>query len=61
MKRIITCEICGTQFTTNKPNSKYCGLKCREYARIYNRSVWKKLNPNYQKEYMKEYRKKDNN
>ena len=45
--RTVKCSICGKEFTTDKPNIKYCSLQCREDGRIKLRNMWKLDNPDY--------------
>lgn len=58
MSKIITCPICGKQFETIKPNKKYCSFSCKEAGAKFRRMNWEDQNPNYNKDYMKEYRRK---
>lgn len=58
MAKIVTCPICGLKFETNKPNKKYCSFTCKEASAKVRRMKWEDQNPNYNAEYMKQYRKK---
>ncbi len=50
------CALCGNEYETRMPNSKYCSLVCREAARKAARREFDEANPNYRKEYMRAYR-----
>jgi hypothetical protein len=59
MAKVVKCAICGTEFTTNKPNKRYCSFSCKEAAAKLRRMKWEDENPTYNKDYMKQYRKKE--
>lgn len=58
MEKTIKCVICGIEFKTNRPRRKYCSFSCKEAGAMLQRKKWEEKNPNYVKEYMREYRKK---
>jgi hypothetical protein len=37
-----TCEYCGSEYTTNRENQKYCSVKCRGLAHRTGRTVYDK-------------------
>ena len=57
MAKAVICPICGAQFVTERPNKKYCSFSCKEAGRKLRRMKWNDENPNYNKNYMKQYRK----
>ena len=59
MAKVVKCAICGTEFTTSKPNKRYCSFSCKEAAAKLRRMKWEDENPTYSKDYMKQYRKKE--
>ena len=59
MAKVVKCAICGTEFTTSKPNKRYCSFSCKEAAAKLRRMQWENENPTYNKDYMKQYRKKE--
>ncbi len=59
MAKVVKCAICGTEFTTSKPNKRYCSFSCKEAAARLRRMKWEDNNPAYNREYMKQYRKKE--
>ena len=58
MLKKVTCPICGAVFETNRPNKKYCSFSCKEAGAKLRRMKWTDNNPNYNRDYMKQYRKK---
>ena len=50
-ERKLKCSVCGNEYTTTAPNSKYCGLQCRENARRQHRKEWESNNIGYAKAY----------
>lgn len=58
MAKVVKCAICGNEFTTNKPNKKYCSFSCKEAGGKLRRIKWNVANPHYNAEYMQKYRKK---
>ena len=50
-ERKLKCSICGNEYTTTAPNSKYCCLSCSELARRQRRKLWESDNADYQKMY----------
>lgn len=56
MAKIVTCAICGAKFETSRPNKKYCSFSCREAGRQLQRMKWAAKNPDYNTEYMRQYR-----
>lgn len=56
MAKTVKCTICGAEFTTSRPNKKYCGYTCKEAARLLQRMKWKEANPDYMRDYMKKYK-----
>ena len=59
MKRTIRCEICGKRFKTDKPNHKYCSIRCRFEGMSRKREKWIGENPEYYRDYMARYSKKE--
>lgn len=58
MERVVKCSLCYRQFTTERPRKKYCSATCKEAATRAKRILWKKNNPHYDRDYMREYRKR---
>lgn len=58
MRKTIKCGICGREFTTTRPNKKYCCYACRVKGIQQNRKEWNERNSDYMQRYMKDYRKK---
>ena len=56
MAKVIKCPICGAEFTTNKPNKKYCSFSCKEAGLKLQRMKWNDANKGYSTEYMRIYR-----
>ena len=54
--RTVKCPICGKDFQTARPNKKYCSFACKEAALLLRRVKWKQTHPDYNKEYMRQYR-----
>ena len=59
MAKTIKCPICGLEFTTSRPNKKYCSFTCKEAGHKLQRLKWEDKNPGYNRSYMQAYRKKD--
>lgn len=59
MGKFVTCRICGAQFETSRPNKRYCSFICKEAGRKLRRMEWEEANPDYNKEYMRYYRRKE--
>lgn len=59
MAKVVKCAICGLEFTTNKPNKRYCSFSCKEAGAKLRRMKWEDEHPAYNKDYMKRYRKKE--
>lgn len=57
MQKKIICPICGAQFETSRPNKKYCSFTCKAAGAKVKRIKWENENPDYIKNYMKQYRK----
>lgn len=58
MLKKVTCPICGAEFETSRANKKYCSFSCREAGAKLRRMKWEDRHPNYNRNYMKAYRKK---
>ena len=56
MRHNITCAICGNLFNSSRNNAKYCCAECKIEGQKRTREDWKKLNPDYDKNRMKECR-----
>lgn len=56
MAKTVICPICGAKFETRRPNKKYCSFSCKEASVKLRRMRWDNQNPNYYREYMKQYR-----
>ena len=56
--RTIKCIICGQPFETSKPNKKYCSFSCRIAAENLRRMKRKEADPEYNKNYMRQYRQR---
>ncbi len=56
--KTVKCPICGREFTTNRPNKKFCGYSCKEAGEKLWRMKWNDNNPEYQKLYQRKYREK---
>lgn len=41
-KRVISCIICGKEFTAEAANAKYCSMECRQKGRYQRRKDWEK-------------------
>lgn len=52
------CKICGKEFVSMHPNSKYCSLLCKEIGMKNNQRSWSEKNKGYITLYMRSYRKK---
>ena len=39
MRKLI-CKVCGNEYETDSPHSKYCSLVCKDIARKRIRSEW---------------------
>ena len=46
--KTVKCPICGREFTTNRPNKKFCGYSCKEAGEKLWRMKWNDNNPEYQ-------------
>lgn len=57
-KKRVVCSICGKEFQSQHANVKYCSLVCKEAARRKNQKHWRSDNPNYNRDYMRQYRRK---
>ena len=58
MEHIKICAVCGKEFTTERPNKKYCGMFCQASGRKLKRIMWEDRHAHYMTEYMREYRNK---
>ena len=51
------CKICGKEYKTAYPNSRYCSAECRlAYQRQYH-TAWRQKNHEHVKEYARNYAK----
>lgn len=55
-KKVI-CAVCGKEFISAFPHEKYCCLECRDTAQKRRIQDWHKMHPEYNREYMRKYRK----
>lgn len=55
--KTVKCKICGKEFTTDKPNKKYCSFTCKEAGYKLRRLKWQDAHPDYITEYIRDYRK----
>ena len=58
-KKAVVCAVCGKVFQASNPNEKYCCLECRDKARKIRLRSWYSKYPNYNRDYMRRYRKKE--
>lgn len=57
--KTVKCNICGKVFQSKATNVKYCSLRCKYAGERARRERWKNKYPGYMREYMKNYRKKE--
>lgn len=55
------CALCGKVFTATRYNVKYCCETCQEAGRKLVREEWETKNPEYARNYMREYRRSNIN
>ena len=55
-KKVI-CAVCGREFVSVFPNEKYCCLECRDTAQKERIQAWHRMHPEYNRIYMRKYRK----
>ena len=52
------CEECGKLFKTERVQTRYCSLECKDIATKRHQKAWKELHPGYHAEKMRQIRAK---
>lgn len=53
------CPVCGSIFTTDRTQTKYCGLVCKDIAMKKQLREWRENHPGYHAEKMRKTRERE--